>query len=174
MRGLSLVEVLVSILIFSFIFIAIFNILSSGQASWYTADVQIELQQEIRKALMVMNTQLRQSGSSVISGVPADDNYYTSITFKIPQDLDGDGDVIDSIGNIEWSNNITYSLDSNRILRTVEGGATSILANQISNLRFLRPSGAPNIIEIGITAQKDNVFGRSLQLGVSSSVKMRN
>lgn len=172
--GFTLVEVLVVVLIFSFIFMALFMVLAGGQSAWYTGDVQIELNQEIRKAIFTMDRQLRQTRTSVISGVPADDNYYTTITFKVPQDLDGDGDVIDSLGNLEWSGDITYSLNANnQIIRSTLSGS-SILANNISSLQFRRPYGNPEIVQIYITAQKTTVLGRNLQAGIMSSVKVRN
>lgn len=174
MKGFTLVEILVSVLIFSFIFMALFAILAGGQTSWYTADVQIELNQQVRGSLSTMNRQLRQTRVSVISDVPADDNYYTSITFKVPQDLDGDGDVIDSFGNIEWSENINYSLsEDGQIIRSTQSGS-SVLANDISSLQFRRPSGNPNIIQIYITAQKTTVLGRELQTSIESRIKIRN
>lgn len=167
MKGFTLVEVLVAVLIFSFISAAIFMVLSVGKASWYTGDAEIELNQEMRKALMIMNGQLRQSSSAVISGVPANDNYYTSITFKMPEGVDSDG-------SIDWSEDINYSLNANHQIISLNAGASSILANNITSLQFRRPSGNPDIIEIYIIAQKNTAGGRSLQDSITSSVKMRN
>lgn len=174
MRGFTLVEVLITVFIFSLIFMAMFGVLSVGVGSWHTDDVEAGLNQELRKTLMVMNKQLRQSRTSVVTGVPADDNYYTSITFKVPEDVDGDGDVIDSLGNIEWSGDINYSLNANnQIIRSTQSGS-SILANNISSLQFRRPAGNPDIIEIYITAQKATSMGRNLGSSIASSVRMRN
>lgn len=172
MKGFSLVEVMVTVLIFSLIFAAVFMLLTGGQASWYTGDVQIELTQEIRKALLTVDKELRQTASSVISDVPADGDYYISITFRIPKDIDDDGDVISAIGTMEWSDNINYSLNANnQIIRTYPLGI-SVLANNISVLRFRRPE--PDIIEIYITAQKTTILGRNLQTSIMSSLKLRN
>lgn len=167
LTGFTLVEVLVSVLIFAFISAAIFMVLSVGKASWYTGDAEIELNQEMRKALMIINGQLRQSGSAVISGVPANDNYYTSITFKVSQG-------VGTSGSIQWSENINYSLNVNHQIISLKAGVSSILANNITSLQFRRPSGNPDIIESYITAQKNTAGGRSLQDSITSSVKMRN
>lgn len=173
MKGLSLVEVMVTVLIFSLIFAALFMILTGDQASWYTGDVQIELNQEIRKALLTINRELRQTRSSVISGVPADGNDYNSITFRVPEDIDGDGDVISATGSMEWSDDINYSLNANNQIVRLTTSGSSILANNISVLQFSRPD--PDIIEIGIKAQKTTVLGRTLETWtVVSSLKMRN
>lgn len=167
MKGFTLVEVLVTVLIFSFIAAGIFMVLSVGKASWYTGDVETELTQEMRKALTIMDSQLRQSGSAVISDVPANDNYYTSITFKVPEGVAAGG-------SIDWSEDINYSLNANHQIISLKAGVLSILANNITSFQFRRPSGNPDIIEIYITAQKNTVQGRSLQDNITSSVKMRN
>lgn len=173
MRGFSLVEVMVTILIFSLIFAAVFMLLTGGEASWYTGDVQIELNQEIRKALLTVNKELRQTASSVISDVPADGDYYTSITFRIPEDIDGDGDVISAIGTIEWSDNINYSLNANnQIIRSVSGTPQAVLANNISELTFTRPN--PRVVQIYIKARKSTLTGRNLEAEITSSLKLRN
>ena len=174
MRGFSLVEVLITVFIFSLIFMASFAVLSAGKGSWYTGDVEVEISQGIRKSLLTMNRQLRQSRSSVISTVLPNGSYYNNITFKIPQDLDSDGDVINATGSMEWSANITYSLNANnQIIRTFSGN-TTILGNNISDLRFRRPAGSPDIVQVYITAQKSTVLGRTLTSSIMSSIKMRN
>jgi type II secretory pathway pseudopilin PulG len=174
-RGFSLVEALVVVFIFSLLFAALLMVLSGGQASWYTADVLMELNQEMRRSLLTMNKELRQTRSTEISNVPADDTFYTTITFKIPEDVDGDDDVIDSLGRIEWSGDVSYSLNAdNQIIRTPMLGSIPVLANYVSSLQFRRLSGAPDIIEIYITAQKSTAWGRNLQADIVSSVRMRN
>ena len=174
MRGFSLVEILITVLLFSLVFMASFAVLTAGKNSWYTGDVEVEINQEIRKGLLTMNRQLRQSRSSVITGVFPDGNYYNSITFKIPEDIDADGDVIDALGNMEWSDDITYSLNArNQIIRTLSGN-TTILANYISNLQFRRPAGSPDVIQIYVTAQKETALKRTLTSDIMSSIRMRN
>lgn len=172
--GFTLVEVMVTLFIFSIIFMGIFVVLASGRATWHTADTQIQVYEEIRKALVNMDGQLRQARSSVITGVPADGNYYPSIIFKVPQDLDGDGDVLDALGNIEWSGSITYALNAdNQIMRTGPSGSSAV-ANNISQLQFMRPTGNPNVIQIYMKATKATLTGRILEDSINSSVKMRN
>lgn len=174
MKGFTLVEIMVTTFLVLLIFTALFMVLAGGRASWYTGEAQVGLNEEIRKPLLTINRELRQSRTSQISGVPADDNFYTQITFKLPEDTDGDGDVIDASGNIEWSGNINYALNAdNQIIRSAPSGS-SILANSIFNLQFMRPSGNPNTIQIYIGAQKTTVTGRTLQSNITSSVKLRN
>ncbi len=174
LTGFSLVELMVTVFISALIFAALFVVLSAGRSSWYTGDTQVRLNEEMRKPLLTMNRELRQTRASEISGVPADNNFYTTITFKLPEDVDSDGDVIDALGNMEWSGNINYSLNAaNQIMRSTLS-SSSILANSISNLQFRRPSGNPNIIQVYITAQQNTISGRNLQSNIMSSIKLRN
>jgi len=174
LSGFTLAEVMVTVFIFSLIFTAVFMILSGGRASWYTGDAQMTVDEEVRRPLLTIDRELRQTRASEISGVPADNNFYANITFNVPFDRDGDGSVIDSLGNIEWSDNINYALNGNKqIVRSTASG-TSILANNISSLQFRRLSGSPNVIQIYITALKTAVSGRILQSNIMSSIKIRN
>lgn len=173
-KGFTLVEVLVTLIIFSIIFMAVIMCLSAGKSSFYTGDAKIAVQQEIRKALLIMNPELRQSRPSLITGVPADGNTYSTVTFCIPEDVDGDGDVINAIGNMEWSGNITYALNGNNQITRTDATGTTIIANNITNLDFQRFAGSPNIIQISISCQKTNVLGRVLSDTILSSVTMRN
>lgn len=173
MKGFSLVEALITTVIFSLIFIAAFSVMNQGLRFWHIAEVDIELQQDLRRGLMAMDRQLRQSRTSKIS-IPADDNYYTSVVFNIPQDIDGDGDAVDASGNIEWSGNIAYALNAdNQIVRTTQAGSL-VLANNITNLEFKRFSGNPEIVEIDITAQGTVVPGKTSSVSINSLVMVRN
>lgn len=178
MRGFTLIEILVATFIFSLIFIAVFMVLAGGKASFFTGDAAIEIHQEIRKVLLTMDKELRQSRSAVISGVPADDKFYDArifpLTFKIPEDLDSDGDVIDASGNIEWSGDITYSLNANNQIIRMTSTSTSVIANSISNLQFMRASGNPDIVQINISTQKTTNLGRTLNDTFTYLIKMRN
>ncbi len=169
--GFTLVELMVVIFIFSIIMAATFTVLSMGRQSWHTGSTQVELQQETRRAMDRMVRELRESASSQVNitgggGI---------ITFRLPEDADGDDDVLDGTGNIEWGNQITYSLggaNGDQVLRTTSAGSTAILANNINALSFSSISASE--ISIGITARKDAVPGRTMQSTLNSQVTLRN
>ena len=176
MKGLTLVELMIVLLIFSIILGAIFAIMNVSRTSWQTGNVQVEMQQETRKGMDRMLSELRQSGQTVITGVPANGASYSSVTFQIPEDSDSDGDVTDGSGNIEWSAQITYSLgglDGEQLLRA-SGGSSTVLANKITSLQFSRAAGTPNILEISLQAQKNTAQGTTIQSTVNSQVNLRN
>lgn len=175
-KGFTLIETMIVLLIFSIILGAIFSTMTIGKLSWYSGDAQVEVQQETRKGLSRMSKELRQSRSSVIQGVPPDGEYHNTIIFKIPEDIDGDGDTIDNSGNIEWSNDITYSLgglNNRQLLRTEEGEST-VLANNIALLQFRRGSTTQELLEINLMAEKRTIQGHIIQSTLSSQVELRN
>lgn len=171
-EGFTILEAMITIFIFSLILAAIFGIMTHGRTSFYTGSTTIELRQEMRKAIFWMKRELYQSSSLVIRGVPVDRNYYSAITFRTPQDRDGDGDVIDSLGNIEWSDEIRYSLITRQIIRHVPNEGPSVLANNISFLGFRRQT--PKILEINIQARKRPLFGPQIEANLITRIALRN
>lgn len=172
-HGFSLVEVMVVIAIFSVIGGAIMSFLLIGGASWHSGDAQVQASEEVRKGMSAMVRELRQTRTSTITGVPADGLYYNSIIFRIPSDIDGDGDVITSTGSVEWSNPIQYSLNNGQLLRTISG-TTTVLANNIMELQFRREEMVPDVLEISLRAQKTTLEGRVIQMNLKCKIKMRN
>lgn len=171
MRGFTLVEILVTSVILGILIVALFLVLSIGQRSWLSADVTIQLRQDIARGILSMGQELKETSPAKINLTLNGSS--NSITFEIPQDTNGDGLVVDTAGNIEWSPNITYSLNaSNQILRTVSGGASTILANNITSLQFSRIQD--KVIRINITAAKTSGTGQLLQDAGQIITTMRN
>lgn len=171
MKGFTLVELMIVMLIFSIILGAVFAVMNIGKTSWHLGDAQVEMQQEARKGMDWMTKELRQSGSSAIIGVPADGNFYSTITFRVP-----DEDGIDANGNIDWGNQISYSLgglNGQQLLRTV-GGESTVLANRVVNLQFGRQVATPNIVEITLQSQKTAIPGHLMSATLNSQIRFRN
>ena len=180
--GLTLIDVIAAFSIFFIILAAALGVLTMGRESWQSGSVQIQVQRDARRGMDTMVRELRQSGSSTIEVVLPDGSPYDNITFRIPEDIDNDGDVIDNNGLLEWGNSISYFIDTNdvnsdgitsQLLRSA-GGQSRVLANNITNLQFRRGLTTPNIIEIALQAQKSIVPGRSLQATLNSQVSLRN
>jgi len=170
MKAFTLIETLVSILIFAIIVMSIFLVMSIGQRSWFTGDASMEIRQQLIIAITRMNSELSETNSAqtnLTADVPA-----FSITFKIPHDNNGDGTVVDTLGNIEWSTPITYARDaSNNLIRTY-AGVSSIIGRDISFLQFTNTQS--RLIQVDITAQKTDNTGKLLQDVEQSIIKMRN
>lgn len=171
MRGLTLLETLISLLIFSVVMIALGLSVVVGKNSLFTSDVPTELRQNVLFALTSVSRELRETtGSKTNLGSGTSNN---SITFQVPNDNNADGQVVDNIGNIEWGANITYARNAAGKLTRTQGGVTSIITPNISYLQFSRPAGNDKLIQVDITVAKINNTG-NWQDAEQAILKMRN
>ena len=172
MKGLTIFEVLVSVLIFSIIAMGLGLAVVAGKSALLISDIPTQLRQNVLFALMPMVRELRQTAPAKINlGEGASSN---SITFKIPHDNNADGVVVDNIGNIEWGQNITYARNGAGQLTRTSGVTTLVIAPNIATLQFSRPVGQDALIQIDITVSKADAQGRLYQDTEQAVVKMRN
>jgi type II secretory pathway pseudopilin PulG len=107
-NSFTLVEIMIVAVIFILVIGGIFTVLAIGRFSWQQTETSIELQQDLRKAMMRLTKELRESGFDSIGNpqVTIQDgigqNNTDILRFLIPVDYDNDGDIIDIGGNIEW------------------------------------------------------------------------
>ena len=180
--GFSLLELFIAISLFIVMMGALFLVISPSIDSFQLSTAQLDLESEVRRALDTMTSELMQTRISKINEGPvgADNINYNVIRFAIPFDIDNDGDILDNNLAIEWSDQnpanwtVRYSRVGTQIIRTAGDGLNPVLANNITSLTFRRPSYNPNTIEIGISAQKSTSKNRSVQVSLSSLIKMRN
>lgn len=153
MKGFTLVELMVVVVIFLIIIAAIYGVLSMGRQSWHTGNTQVEMQQETRKAMDRMVKEIRESGYFTDNSTVPPTVYPkvsitgggTIITFQVPVDDESDGivddDVLDATGNIEWG-----AVDDAGIDRL--GWSIQYLLGGLNNRQLLRrifnnyPAGA--------------------------------
>lgn len=121
-KGFTLVEILFVVAILSFLVIGLFNVLTVGQNAWYNTDVSVEIQQDLRNALMRLTRELHQSGFkcnnppdctsttiqvTVLTGAGV--NGTDILRFKLPVDYNQDGYIKNSNGIVElWGANLTW------------------------------------------------------------------
>ncbi len=166
-KGFSLLELLMSISIFSFVCLVVFGVYQVGMESWDLVYAQSALMGEARVGIEKMNKELRTSNLSNI-----DSSSSTQLRFKIPTAVNSSTGAISS-----WSNWIRYSrggVGSNQLLRTDEGtNANTVLANDVTNLQFTANSN-PSTISIAVTTQKSTTNGTVIPVSLSSTVDLRN
>ncbi|UCB56564.1 MAG: prepilin-type N-terminal cleavage/methylation domain-containing protein [Candidatus Omnitrophota bacterium] len=167
--GLTLVEVMVVIFTFAVVLGAIYGVLTAGRQSWFTNTAEVELQQEVRRAMDWMSRELRRSGSSQVNIAPDG-----SLTLQVAINDNPDWG---AEGNAGWY--IKYSLSNGEVLREVFDGADveqvnleRALTNNVSALSFTAVSASE--IRIDITAQKDILQGRTIQSSLNFQVTLRN
>ena len=170
-QGFTLVEMMVTVAIFSFILGICYTLFISGSNSWETNSVRVELQQELRRAMDWVSQDLRQSGSAAITNVPADGATYTSITFRKSAGASG--------GNLVWDVNTTrYFLGGvagNQLQKQVGVQPASLIAQNIQSLQFSRQVSTPNIVDVSLQAQKTTLREkRPIQASLTLKIYLRN
>ncbi|RKY40441.1 MAG: hypothetical protein DRP76_01920 [Candidatus Omnitrophota bacterium] len=164
-RSFTLVEILVSVGIVVIIIGAIFFVTKAVREFFSFTSLKIELWEKAKEALSYMEKEILSTRSSFLS-IPADSNFYHSLTFRIPQDIDEDG-------NITWSENITYSLSNHNLIRT-QGASTQIISSGVEELKFRIESGLPQVVEIYITVSGVTPYNRTISVTLDTKVRIRN
>ncbi len=179
-NGMTLTEMLVAVAVLSIMAAAVVTALLSVERVFSGGSGQAVLTSELRKALDRMSRELAEGTSGRIQFVPADGRGYPNITFQIPEDINGDGSVIDVNGNItEWSTNITYLMGARNSCQRTQAsrdpnlpGTSAFLANHITALSFTRR--LPDVVEIRLTASTLTEVGELQTRTMSTRVKLRN
>jgi len=153
MRGFTLLEILVTVLILGILFVGVFGVLNVGNIIFKEDITLVGLQQQVRRAMDTMINEIRESSSSHINPVCSN----STITFNTTPAVYGD----------PWAGPISYYLDVNdanndgvvnQVIREYPQLTRKILANDISSLSFCLTG---NIVEIQVAAQK-NIGARQL------------
>lgn len=176
-RGFTLPEMMVSVVIVAVIGGGLVMAFKAGQISSQSAQAHMGVSYELRRGVDAMSQELTSSRDDQLLGVPADGNWYNTLTFRLPVDLNGDGTVLDAAGALEWSANpITYSLggiSGDQIVRT-HGTQLRVLTNGVQALQFRRMSATPDQVEIGVTVQRRFLNGFQNQGTLTTRVRLRN
>ncbi|HOY09201.1 MAG TPA: prepilin-type N-terminal cleavage/methylation domain-containing protein [Candidatus Omnitrophota bacterium] len=164
--GLTLVEILVTVVVYSIVITAAYSVLTSGIMTWQVNNVKVELQQDLRKAMDWMMLDLRQAGAVSIDDVPVSNSWSTVITFSVANGVSG--------GVTIWtSDKIKYYL-SGTLLKRQYGASVRDIAQDITVLQVRRPVSAPNTVEVNLQAQRQTIQGNTVPLSQSFVVKLRN
>lgn len=149
-RGFSLVEILVCIVILGIIIAAIFMVSNAANMSWDAFSAMLDLQQQARQAMEGMIREVRQSRPLDITIT----NLGGRINFFVPTS----------------PQSVSYYLQSNQIIREHPLGTLKVLANDINSLSF---SLAAFILEIQLEARRI-VRQRTLSFLLREKVRLRN
>jgi len=151
--ALTLVEMMISTLIFTAVVASLYTLFSSGKFSWATYENRIIVQREARQALARMGKELREASGIAITQSAGN----TTLNFT----REDQGAVV-----YQWNDT---GADANRILRTLDG-TTTILANSISLLSFASDATS---ITIDITATKALWGGGASSFHLKQKVALR-
>ena len=171
-KGFTLVEVLVSAAILTFIIAGIYAILNIGRMTYYTDMCYLDLHQNARQSMRWMVRELREASAediAIVSIVGDDDR----ITFDTPNE--------DGIQYYRDLSDINVDNIENQIIREHPTGTYRILSNDISTLSFCcwhddicdEDCSNSYLLQIQLTAEK-TASGRDLSFPLIVKVRLRN
>ncbi|MFH1360305.1 MAG: prepilin-type N-terminal cleavage/methylation domain-containing protein [Candidatus Omnitrophota bacterium] len=178
--GLSLMEIMVVTAIFSIVVLGIYVALSVGQSSWFNTDANIEIQQNLRKALQRMTRELQESGfdkDSVLqvtidngTGVNGSDilRFSLPIICQSTESLvNDDGDIAHWGATLTWGCTESSCMDADDDCDTVDYKYISYLLDD-SNRLIRRVLDADQV-----TVREDKIANDISDFQISSSVDSR-
>ena len=175
-RGFGLLELLIATVVMSAMAVVLAAVLRMGQRSFQTTQNTMTISYELRRGINLMSRDLAQTQAAQMD-IPADGNWYDNLSFRIPEDMDANGTVLDSAGALEWSNSIQYALggvDNQQVQRT-QNGNTQVLAHRVTLLQFRRTVANPSIVEVNFQVERGaNLGGFLQQANVTTRVRLRN
>ncbi len=174
-KGYTVVEVMVVLFIIAVVSSGMFMVLSSSKQTWDTTETRTAVQGELRKAILRISDDLRQTSMSQAftdSGLTtklSTGGVYSAIYFKVPQGIDN------SNGSIIWNSTaVSYTLSGGVITRA--NGTTQLpIASDITGLNFTR---LPNdVVQIDVSGQKVKAVEHgtaTVNASLESAVAVRN
>ncbi|MCX5680812.1 MAG: prepilin-type N-terminal cleavage/methylation domain-containing protein [Candidatus Omnitrophica bacterium] len=173
MKGFSLLELIVTILIFSVIVVAIYSVLNITSTLFPTDIGLVDLQQQSRQAIGWLTRETRESVSSLLKS-EADENKKITITT-----ISSDVDSIKFTTGRKHGIHYYLDLDTNYLMREYPTGTTRIIAREITRLKFTQPDDPNNglkklpIVTIEVRAAK-TVLKKPLTSQLNETVRIRN
>lgn len=148
-KGFTLVEVLVTVLIFSFISMVMYSVLNVGYSVYSRLSVSLDLQQA-KNGMDRMVREVRASSSATVTTIDASSD---KITFTTPT-----------------SNGIQYYRNGTQLIREYPSGTTRIMADNIAFLKFTLT--APLLL---IQLRADKILsGKTYSFSLTEKVRLRN
>ncbi|MCM8773618.1 MAG: hypothetical protein NC820_02635 [Candidatus Omnitrophica bacterium] len=182
----TLIEVLLSASILAVISAIMLSFFIQGSNLWQLITNQSDLRSIARNAMNYMRQELQNTTRtspeipSPNLSIPSKPNN-NSVDFYLPIDIDGNGLIIDDIGNTEWdkSNKIQYQyVPGLRQLRRLEKGNKYVIANNVASIEFednsINPVLYNNELKIVLKLEKLTPQNRTVSISVTSIVKLRN
>ena len=201
-RGFTLLEMLIAIGIFTLMMTGAIISLTSGQNSWLSSDLQIDLQDSIRKSFAKVSSELRQSSASQVQVVQNGGTGSTdSIAFAIPIRCEADMDLLGAGTSIQyWGAPLTWGctsstcMDADNDCSTLDYSQVQYMLNGTNLVRRVLDSSSllvqqdtiardvtdlqitvnTNVVTIDVTAQQTTALNTTVTATMSLDVYMRN
>jgi hypothetical protein len=183
-KGFSLMEMLVVFLVLVVVLTGGFLVFSTGQATWFTTDINIRLQENLRKSLARLTAELRQTQTNQLQIFYGTGAHNTDILrFSVPVicaaggfPIDTNGDVAHWGATLRWGCRDLACMDADANCSTVEYKYIEYLVTNDHKLMRRVLDAAGNLVRENEFAQDISDFqasinGRIVTLTVASEQK---
>lgn len=149
-RGYTLVECLMVLGILSFVLLAVYGVLVTGNAVYNKDSVMMDIAQQVRGAMSRITKEVRESGSSTITNTDAD-SY--KIVFSTPS-----------------KTGVQFYRQNNQLIYEYPTGTTKVIATNIGRLYLSKTN---QLLTIEIRADK-TVYHKTFSVTFVEKVRLRN
>ncbi|MFH1460019.1 MAG: hypothetical protein ABIG64_06570 [Candidatus Omnitrophota bacterium] len=165
-KAFTLIEIMVTVLIFVGIMLAIFAILTSGKRAWMTSEAQIDIHSQIRRFIQQFEELSEAApGNITVTNISANED---DIIFQLPDSF--------TSGAVVWGDQIQYSLggiNGQQLVRTnLTSGASEAIGQYITTLRFAQPES--DIVQIVLVVTRQSIKGDIIQKQITTQIALRN
>lgn len=165
-KGLTLIELLVAIAIFSIVIAGMMTSKIQQQDQHITQVQAVEMQQSVRAVMFLMKRELRTAGYNPVAidygeGIASADA--TSITFSALADADG------NLNTVSYAFADSDGDGDGDITVDINGGGATTLAENIQNLTFTYFDGNGNALISPVASPEDI---RSMQISITSTTNI--
>lgn len=173
-KGFTLVEVMIAMAIASVMTYAIFVVMRTSQEQMQAADVKMSIQDSAREGIYKMLQEIRLSAPNQVTLGSGG----TSITFNIPDSTTP----LTAAYTVDWTtaDAIVYQLGGtggNQILRTINGGNSKVIANNVTSLTFTGDATPPRVVTVTVNLQRQMTNTRQMTatpLQIIANAELRN
>ncbi|MFA6600305.1 MAG: hypothetical protein WCU74_04730 [Candidatus Omnitrophota bacterium] len=176
-RGFTTIELMIVVMISTFIGMSLFVILRAGEIQTQTAEVRMQLQDSAREGLYKMLQEIRESAPDRIAALPQGG---ASLTFNIPDPANP----LNADFSVNWgvSDQIRYALgglNNRQLIRTnLSTNTQTVLANNVTQLTFaVNRQLNPTLISVTMRVQRTLENGRlvpATPLVMTGEAEIRN
>jgi len=156
-KGFTLVELMITMAISGILVAAIYSVYTLQQKTHTAQDQVVEMQQNIRAAVLTMVQELRMAGYDPTSSAGATITSANKSSISFQQDLTEDGDVIDANENITYgfsdadhTDGLVDNTAGIAALRRDTGGGLQPIAENIQAIEFQYRDRDNNILTVPV------------------------
>jgi type II secretory pathway component PulJ len=181
-QGLTLVELMVTASLLAAVGLATAQFLTTQTDFFHLSLNRMNIEDQLRIGFNQIATELAQATrSEPATAQSARVVDAQTLQFYLPADEDGDGTIVDAVGDTEWDtdNLITYQFDADENqLERVDNNGTRVLINDVAAVQFDDQDTDGTLyaseIRLQVTLQRTTITGRVVEAESTRIIHLKN